>query len=69
MQANLIRNSALLAAAIAVSACSSTTPPVEAPPLPAPKIKSGEQMLLESENLAKFGSQWKAGQLKVQEGE
>jgi outer membrane biogenesis lipoprotein LolB len=58
---------ALLALAAAVlAACASKPPPA---PVEVPKIKTGEQMLLESQNLAKFGERWKQGQQKVQEGE
>lgn len=57
-----------LAAAAVLVACASKPPSTPAP-VEIPKIKSGEQMLLESQNLAKFGESWKRGQLKVQEGE
>jgi hypothetical protein len=43
--------------------------PVETPIPETPKLKSGEQMLLESQNLAKFGERWKMGQQMVQQGE
>jgi len=63
------KSSLLVAAcALVLTACASA--PVEPPPVAAaPKIKSGEQMLLESQNLAKFGERWKQGQQTVQEGE
>lgn len=54
------------AATIALAACASHPTPA---PVEGPKIKTGEQMLLESQNLAKFGERWKLGQQKVQEGE
>ena len=57
-------------AAAALAACASAPPPPPPPaPVVVPKIKTGEQMLLESQNLAKFGERWKEGQQKVQEGE
>jgi hypothetical protein len=55
-----------LAACAGLVACASDPPPA---PVVIPKIKTGEQMLLESQNLAKFGERWKLGQQKVQEGE
>lgn len=55
-----------LSAALFV-ACASKAP---APPKPeAPKLKSGEQMLMESKGLAQMGERWLEGQKKVQEGE
>jgi len=58
----------VLASTLALTACASK--PAEPPPVVlAPKIKSGEQMLLESQNLAKYGERWKQGQQTVQEGE
>ncbi len=63
------KNSLLaLAGAVALAACASK-PPVAPPPAAVPKVKSGEQMLLESQNLAKYGERWKQGQQTVQEGE
>lgn len=49
----------------ALSACASKP----SAPVEIPRIKTGEQMLLESQNLAKFGERWKQGQQRVQEGE
>jgi len=50
-----------------LTACASKPP---APPkVEAPKIKSGEQMLLESQGMAQMGERWMEGQKKVQQGE
>lgn len=51
--------------ALLLQACASHTPPPEG----APKIKSGEQMLRESQGLAQMGERWMEGQKKVQQGE
>ncbi len=69
MKSNVTITTAVLTgvAAILVSACASKTPKTS--PVEPPKAKSGEQMLLESQNLAKFGERWKLGQQKVHEGE
>ncbi len=42
-----------------------------APPKPqeAPKIKSGEQMLRESQGMAQLGERWLEGKKKVEQGE
>ncbi len=68
MKPNFTCKIALLAGvAIFVSACASK--PKTSPPVEAPKVKSGEQMLLESQSMAKFGERWKHGQQMVQDGE
>lgn len=70
MQAKSMFKAGVLAlAAIAVSACSSSRPASEMVVADVPRIKSGEQMLIESQNLAKFGERWKLGQQRVQMGE
>ncbi len=58
-----------IAGTLVLVACASSKPPVAPPPTDAPKLKSGELMLLESQNLAKYGENWKQGQQKVQLGE
>lgn len=50
-----------------LSACASKPP--AAPPKEAPKLKSGELMLMESQGLAQMGERWMEGQKKVQQGE
>lgn len=50
-----------------LTACASNPPP--APPPETPKIKSGEQMLMESQGLAQLGERWKEGQKQVLQGE
>ena len=57
-----------LAGTVILAACASK-PPATPPPVEEPKLKSGELMLLESQNLAKYGENWKLGQQKVQTGE
>jgi hypothetical protein len=62
-----IKNVLLALAAVSVlAACASKPPPA---PVEVPRVKTGEQMLLESQNLARFGERWKQGQDKVVEGE
>jgi Spy/CpxP family protein refolding chaperone len=66
MKSQFCRILALAAAALSLSACAAKTPPAH---VEAPKMKTGELMLLESQNLAKFGERWKQGQKKTQDGE
>ncbi|MDD5033421.1 MAG: hypothetical protein PHE55_01570 [Methylococcaceae bacterium] len=68
MKPNFAVKSSLLAGLIALSACASS-PPKKLPPPESPKIKSGDQMLMESQNLAQFGERWKLGQQRVHQGE
>ncbi len=68
MKSSLNRNAILACVAAALAACASK-PPASPPSIEAPKLKSGEQMLLESQNLAKYGERWKQGQQMVQQGE
>lgn len=66
MKSQLCRTLALGVAVLSLSACGAKAPPAH---VEVPKMKTGELMLLESQNLAKFGERWKQGQKKTQEGE